>query len=183
MAEKSKQNLYLIIAFCVKKDFQFLFQHGVIHTDEKELIVETLTENHPEFKAHHQMSKRESFFDQKTETFRRQHLVIVFESSASGGECGLKTDNLKRMHAPPTKVVRLETSNVDRTKRSTTDAPKMIELAVFVDEVLYASTKKKGTSDPISYIQDIVFTYINSVINYLHKTCLFHLKSFFFFRI
>ena len=39
----------------------------------------------------------------------------------------------------------------------------MIELAVFVDEILYGSTKKKGTADPIASIQDIVFTYINSV--------------------
>ena len=165
MAEKTKSNTDPIITIWRKKrktTFNFIFQHGVIHTDEKDLTVETLTENHPEFKAQHQLSKRESFFGEKHEK-GKQHLVIVYESSASGGECGLKTSNLKRMHAPPTKVVRLETSKVDRTKRSTTDTQKMIELAVFVDEVLYASTKKKGTSDPISSIQDIVFTYINSV--------------------
>ncbi len=46
----------------------------------------------------------------------------------------------------------------------------MIELAVFVDEVLYGNTKKKGSSDPISAIQDIVFTYINSVRGHSNNT-------------
>ena len=91
------------------------------------------------------------------------HLVLVYESAASGGHCGLKSDNLKRMHAPPKTFVRLESPNADRFKRSTGPISKMIELAVFVDEILYGSTKKKGTADPIASIQDIVFTYINSV--------------------
>jgi len=67
------------------------------------------------------------------------------------------------MHAPPQVAVRLKTPNVDRMKRSTSNLEKMIELAVFVDEILYGNTKKKGSSSPISAIQDIVFSYINSV--------------------
>ena len=99
-------------------------------------------------------------------------MVELKKTNFLGGQCGIKTENLKRMQAPPRAVVLLktpttaeaETGGVDRKKRATKDA-KMIELAVFVDEVLYASTKKKGSSDPINAIQDIVFTYINSVSN------------------
>ena len=141
------------------KTTSLLFQKGVIHTEEKRLVVETLTENHAEFDAR-QLFKRETFVEQKKD----RHLVLVYQSSASGGECGLKTENLKRMQAPPTRVILLNTSNIEhRIKRSTSGPEKMIELAVFVDEVLYASTKRKGISDPINAIQNIVFTYINSV--------------------
>ena len=118
-----------------------------------------MTENDAEFDAR-QLFKRETFVEQKKD----RHLVLVYQSSASGGECGLKTKNLQRMQAPPTRVILLNTSNIEhRIKRSTSGPEKMIELAVFVDEVLYASTKRKGSSDPVNAIQDIVFTYINSV--------------------
>jgi len=80
----------------------------------------------------------------------------------------LKTNNLQRLRAPTTKVILLNATNDARKKRQVRNGPeKTIELAVFVDEVLYKATKDKGASDPISNIQDIVFTYINSVRYYL----------------
>ena len=120
-----------------------------------------MTENDAEFEAaKRHLFKRETFVEQKLD----RHLALVYQSSASGGECGLKTENIKRMQAPAAQVILLNTSNVEhRMKRSTGGVEKMIELAVFVDEVLYASTKLKGSSDPVNAIQDIVFTYINSV--------------------
>jgi hypothetical protein len=41
-------------------------QFGVIHTDTRQLTVEPLTEDHPEFEAAaaHRLFKRETFFDQ-----------------------------------------------------------------------------------------------------------------------
>lgn len=92
-------------------------------------------------------------------------LVLIYQSKASGGECGLKTKNLQRLRAPATPIVLLNTTKEVRMKREADKPQKTIELAVFVDEVLYKSTKDKGVSDPISNIQDIVFTYINSVEN------------------
>ena len=38
-----------------------------------------------------------------------------------------------------------------------------IEIAVFVDDVVYDNERDAGASDPVSVIQDIVFTYLNSV--------------------
>ena len=142
----------------------------MFHADGKNILVESLTESHPEFASRHRMSKREAFSEQDSGK-SEQHLVLIYVSSASGGRCGLKSGNLKRMHAPPTKIVRLDssTSTGRRFRRSAGAGTKMIELAVFVDEVLYASTKKKGASDPIASIQDIVFTYINSVSSTRYK--------------
>ena len=49
-----------------------------------------------------------------------------------------------------------------RKRSSSTD--KAIELAVFVDDDLYRKEKKAaGDNDPIAAIQDLVFTYLNSV--------------------
>ena len=100
--------------------------------------------------------------------------VVIYESAASGGECGLKPKNAKRMRAPDPEVVSLlEDDDVEdgdreffvrRRKKRAANKDKAIELAVFVDDDLYAQEKAaNGNADPVSKIQELVFTYLNSV--------------------
>lgn len=155
-------------------------------------------------------------------------LIIIYESVAGGGECGIKPWNAKKMKSPRRKAVRLkdlknkrktnksgghtvdfdemaeemdaedESKSEDlssvpewesgtgrrserlthfnegafkghvRRKRTATDGgDRAIEIAVFVDDVVYenerGSTRSNTDEDPIAAIQDIVFTYLNSV--------------------
>ncbi len=53
-----------------------------------------------------------------------------------------------------------------RRKRAAAAASKpdkAIELAVFVDDDLYAKEKETASGDPIAAVKDLVFTYLNSV--------------------
>ena len=151
-------------------------------------------------------------------------LVVVYESTVSHGECGIKPWNVKKMKRPRQGAVLLdeierrdqethgdnhaiefeemakELENDDqddhewslsgafysgrkarvshynkgayrghvRRKRATSGSggrrrDRAIEIAVFVDDVVYDNERDAGASDPEAVIQDIVFTYLNSV--------------------
>lgn len=129
--------------------------NGVILADNRRFVIERLKKNHPEFVR----AKREAFHDDD------ENLVLIYETKASGGECGIKSYNVKRMRAPalPT-VVSLKQDEGGRfhsRKKRSTRAEKSIELAVFVDDVLYS--KSSDESNAIDSIQNYVFTYLNSV--------------------
>ena len=152
-------------------------------------------------------------------------LVVVYESTASHGECGIKPWNVKKMKRPRQDAILLnelerreEASHDDnhvidfeemakelddddaeddsgnkwglsgafysgrkarvshfnkgayrghvRRKRATSSSKRRdraIEIAVFVDDVVYDNERDAGARDPVAVIQDIVFTYLNSV--------------------
>lgn len=112
-----------------------------------------------------------------------REMVVIFESTASGGECGIKPKNLQKMKAPRQKVVDLRDEEeeqkddgetfVRRKKRASDDdnevdssRDKAIELAVFVDEYMYRRELDlvNEYGGDIEYaIQDLVFTYLISV--------------------
>ena len=88
--------------------------------------------------------------------------VLVVQTAAGGGECGLNTRNKKRLRVEERPVVKLA-EDPTRTKRSTTD--RYIEVAVFVDNVMYSNVdaKKSPGEDTLKKIRDIVFAYLNAV--------------------
>lgn len=130
--------------------------------------------------------------------------IVVYESGIADGECGIKPKNLERMRAPVRPAVLLKTDQADqvneeettgnekaststkstgpgafvrrRRKRSNADQ-KAIELAVFVDDDLYQLEVDSGVDDPIQDIQDVVFTYLNSVMHLSLKVLIdYHLE-------
>ena len=153
-------------------------------------------------------------------------LVVVYESTASHGECGIKPWNVKKMKRPRQDAVllseferrdqdshddnhvmdfeemakELEDSDAEdggadggdgwglsgafysgrkarlshfnkgayrghvrRKRDASRRRDRAIEIAVFVDDVVYDNERDAGASDPVAVIQDIVFTYLNSV--------------------
>jgi hypothetical protein len=130
----------------------------MIHSNRK-FVIETLSEDHPEYsraRVKRDMSLVEDF---------DQNLVLIYETS--GGKCGLKPYNMKKMHAPPLEesIRTLLTRDNVRVKRQTErgKALKAIEIAIFVDDDLYQKTESSGVKDPVKTIQDFVFAYLNSV--------------------
>ena len=101
------------------------------------------------------------------------HLVMIYETS--GGKCGLQTQNRKRLYAPNLSdaIVDLQKGaqqdfdafEKKRRKRSSTlsEFQKAIEIAVFVDDDMYRKATESSTRDPVDEIQNLVFTYLNSV--------------------
>ncbi|TRY70666.1 hypothetical protein TCAL_09680 [Tigriopus californicus] len=102
-------------------------------------------------------------------------LIVIYEAEATGGECGIKPENLQRMHAPTREAILLKphgsitkqkpkpsVGSFVRKKRSPR-GDKTIELAVFVDDDLYKKEKELHSRDAVFQIQDLVFTYLNSV--------------------
>lgn len=101
-------------------------------------------------------------------------LIVIYEAESTGGECGIKPENLQRMHAPTREAILLKPQGSDtkkpkpsvgsfvRKKRSPR-GEKTIELAVFVDDDLYNKEKEIHSRDAVFQIQDLVFTYLNSV--------------------
>ncbi len=160
----------------------YYLQKGILETPNSSLIVEELPGTN--------RVKRDSDL---AETDMEGH-VVVYESVASLGACGLKPNNLQRMRAPPISavslapVVKLELDETDDDSaanwegnktafgRQRREVPgdagspktKAIELAVFVDDDLFrreSAPDASGDGDPVQAIQDIVFTYLNSVGN------------------
>jgi hypothetical protein len=88
--------------------------------------------------------------------------ILVVQTEAGGGECGLNMRNKKRLRVDERPIVRL-LPDPKRTKRSTLD--RYIEVAVFVDNVMYANVeaKKSTGEDTLKKIRDIVFAYLNAV--------------------
>ena len=86
-------------------------------------------------------------------------------------KCGLKPANKKRLRVPSKLIVNLPDKDESYGRLKKRDvvaikAGKAIELAVFVDDVLYLSTKKdSGGSDrdAVKKIEEFVFTYLNAV--------------------
>lgn len=62
-----------------------------------------------------------------------------------------------------------------RKKRASGSSVKSIEIAVFVDDELY-NNEKDNHDDPVAGIQDIVFTYLNSVMFFFGKNVCFFLN-------
>ena len=120
----------------------------------------------------------ESLGRHKREVFREDnsHKVEVVIREIGGKDnstpkCGLKPDNKKRLRVPPKLIVNLPEKDESSGRLRKRDvvankAVKAIELAVFVDDVLYLSTKKdSGGSDrdAVKRIEEFVFTYLNAV--------------------
>ena len=136
----------------------------------EQYVIETLPDEA------HEIRKREVEDLMGANEDLNDHLVLIYE--ASGGECGLKDRNRKRLYAPDlTETVRLlkpqqnkdeEPEEFQRRRRKrqvkqNVNYQKAIEIAVFVDEELYSQTKYSSSADPIDEIQNLVFAYMNSV--------------------
>ena len=120
----------------------------------------------------------ESLGRHKREVFREDnsHKVKVVIREIGGKDnstpkCGLKPDNKKRLRVPPKLIVNLPEKDESSGRLRKRDvvankAAKAIELAVFVDDVLYLSTKKDSggsDGDAVKRIEEFVFTYLNAV--------------------
>ena len=120
----------------------------------------------------------ESLGRHKREVFSEDHShkvkVVIREIGGKDNitpKCGLKPDNKKRLRVPPKLIVNLPEKDESSGRLRKRDvvankAGKAIELAVFVDDVLYLSTKKdSGGSDrdAVKRIEEFVFTYLNAV--------------------
>ena len=120
----------------------------------------------------------ESLGRHKREVFSEDHShkvkVVIREIGGKDDttpKCGLKPDNKKRLRVPPKLIVNLPEKDESSGRLRKRDvvankAAKAIELAVFVDDVLYLSTKKdSGGSDrdAVNRIEEFVFTYLNAV--------------------
>ena len=114
--------------------------------------------------------KREVFSEDNSHKVK----VVIREIGGkdnSTPKCGLKPDNKKRLRVPPKLIVNLPEKDESSGRLRKRDvvankAGKAIELAVFVDDVLYLSTKKdSGGSDrdAVKRIEEFVFTYLNAV--------------------
>ena len=195
------------------------FQRGVISSPERNLVLEEL---HDGGGGGGESRSKNRFKRSSDEPV----LVVVYESTASHGECGIKPWNVKKMKRPRQDAILLnelgrrdeasdddnhvidfeemakeledddaeEEDGVDewglsgafysgrkarvshfnkgayrghvRRKRATSSnkrRDRAIEIAVFVDDVVYDNERDAGASDPVAVIQDIVFTYLNSV--------------------
>ncbi len=77
------------------------FQNGLILSGGRSLVVEELHELHPEFANRPKRSLDHHDDDADGH-------VVIYESTASGGECGIKPKNAKRMRAPQIKAVELD---------------------------------------------------------------------------
>jgi len=86
--------------------------------------------------------------------------VLIIQAASADGVCGLNTRNKKRLRVDERPVIRLPPP---RTKRST--QARYIEVAVFVDDVMYANVeaKKSPGEDTVKKIRDMVFAYLNAV--------------------
>ncbi len=195
-------------------------QKGLITTPEKNLLIE---------EVHDGSGHSGDRFKRSSE---EESLIMIYESEAGGGECGIKPWNVKRMKSPRKKAVLLDNGDDDevaaatersartiefedleremeagdedvedfgssssssssfrrsvsnhqdlgpkrvvhynkgsfrghvRRKRQASDSDKAIELAVFVDDVVYDNERSARNRDPIAAIQAVVFTYLNSV--------------------
>ena len=60
-------------------------------------------------------------------------------------------------------IVSSQTSSGPRKSSALSADDKAIEIAVFVDDVLYRLEEDMNRNDPIGAIQELVFTYLNSV--------------------
>ena len=192
------------------------FQRGVISSPERNLVLEELDDDGGGVSRSRNRFKRSS--DEPA-------LVVVYESTVSHGECGIKPWNVKKMKRPRQDAVllneieqrhqdshddnhavdfeemakELEDEDDDanggddwdlsgafysgrksrvshfnkgayrghvRRKRAADSSrrrDRAIEIAVFVDDVVYDNERDAGANDPVAVIQDIVFTYLNSV--------------------
>jgi hypothetical protein len=88
--------------------------------------------------------------------------VLMVQAAAGDGECGLNIRNKKRLRVEERPVVLLP-PDPPRTKRST--QARYIEVAVFVDNVMYANVeaKKSPEEDTVKKIREMVFAYLNAV--------------------
>ncbi len=77
------------------------FQNGLILSGGRSLVVEELHERHPEFANRPKRSLGHHDDDADGH-------VVIYESTASGGECGIKPKNAKRMRAPQITAVELD---------------------------------------------------------------------------
>lgn len=140
----------------------FPFQNGVILSNNRKLIFERIDENHPQYEE----AKR-----QKRDV-NDDDMIVIYETEQTGGECGIKPKNLKRMKAPKREAVLLKNNEegneskafIRKRKKRSASSDKAIELAVFVDDELYYNEKEASNSeDVILRIQNIVFTFLNAV--------------------
>ena len=144
-------------------------QSGMITDNDRHFTIESLTDSSSRHRPKREILDVAAEGDEKME-----HLVVISETSASGGECGLQAKNRKRLKAPMLSqhsedAIRT-VKRIKRQGQEDSDNPprqKAIEIAVFVDDDLYRKVKnKEAGKDPILAIQDLVFTYLHSVRNY-----------------
>ena len=80
----------------MKLPSSFHFQQGVFHSQKTNLVLEELhLDSHPE---HHDRIKR------GVEESDNDGLIMIYESVASGGDCGLNKFNKARMKVSPKKM-------------------------------------------------------------------------------
>ena len=84
------------------KHRNMLFQNGVVSTPDG--LTLALEELHPDHRDNERFKRG---FEELDEADGHGHLV-VYESSASGGECGIKERNKEKMRAPKRQAVLLK---------------------------------------------------------------------------
>ena len=123
-------------------------------TRNQTLVIESLSRH-----------KRE-IFDQETE--ERVPVIISAVAKNHDPKCGLKPANQKRLRAPtsPQVVDLSERGRGPRRAKRSVRHTKAIELAVFVDDDLYAKTTGGGVGGQaaaVARIEEFVFAYLNAV--------------------
>lgn len=130
---------------------RFFFQNGLIVMANKTFTIKSFKDVSPRVK------RDEEFTDEK-------FMVIVMEDGVDESQCGLKPSNFAKMKAPELEIVQLKVNEEKHRFKRQTGGMKAIELAVFVDEVLYNNVLDANPrDDPIDHIYEVVFTYLNAV--------------------
>ena len=84
----------------------------MLKTDEGRTLV--LEETREALNGHHDRQKRAYFDGEDKDGDHGNGHILVYESAASGGECGIKEKNRQRMRAPETMAVRLKGKQGER---------------------------------------------------------------------
>nr|XP_040579861.1 A disintegrin and metalloproteinase with thrombospondin motifs adt-1-like [Lepeophtheirus salmonis] len=135
--------------------------NGIIHLDDKDFLFESVDPSRLKREAlQHKISSPDD------------EIIQIHERSNSFGKCGLNKRNKKRFFALNMDAWTDNESPYSfqsRVKRQASKR-KAIELAVFVDDVLYSNVQNNLDSNKdnhdeffLTKIQNIVFTYLNSV--------------------
>ena len=78
----------------------FFTQNGLIMSGDKSLMLEELHENHPDYHRHQELQRSRSKRFAGVDDSDADGHIVIYESEASGGECGIRPQNAKRMRAP-----------------------------------------------------------------------------------